>query len=987
MKMRGLWPRTILITLTIISFALAAQAATTVVDTELGGTFTGTISVAGDDFIQGRFTAAGGEEIKLTVQAARRTSLVPTVTIRDAGGTPLIGGSSRSIAWMGVGNITHVFTLPAAGVYLAEIGGSSGSGAFTAHLSGSPVASTLVTVSGTITDGLTTSALSGATIFVDGASYATSDASGNFTGQLDPDTYSFVFMADGYTTQTQSVTVSAGTAIADLDVALIPLIAVVLDTSVSGDTTFGGIVTATVDITAPAGTTINSITWTQEKGAAVGMTGADTAIATVTLGSQGDYKNQLILNLQEPLVTAEQLPPNVPLPPGEFHAGLQDRLQVVGINPFSLEEAGVVVLHVEVDTDLGIFTDEVEIHVGVPWKVATGLRDVPNDVPVLLQAKEHTSYDWRLDGPAGSVATLSDAETRHPSFTPDIAGLYELTLAEVVSGSTTLQVYAGTWRGSIVAQDIDGRPVGDTACTFCHDGTFAADMFTDWAQTGHAEIFTDNLDTSTHYGPNCFPCHTIGYDPDADNGGVDEASDYQAFLDAGLVNNPGDNWTTVLAQFPETARMANIQCENCHGPQDSNAHGFAGPLGAPRVDLSSDVCATCHGEPLRHARFQQWQLSAHANSEHAIRYGGSGHCSRCHTANGFLAWLPILLDDDPDTDPTASITVTWESEDRHPQTCVTCHDPHAIGTTTGVGTNATVRISGDTPPLIAGFQVTGVGRGAICMTCHNSRRGLRNDSVWGDLSQSDKEGDPHASAQADVLAGENAYLVEVGARGGHSWVEDTCVTCHMESTPPPAILSYNQGGTNHTFFADRNICAECHSPHLSPDDVQDGIQHLLDMVADLLADAYFDLIEELTADGKTIDLRGDALITDASEISEIRFGEDGGQDLTVTLTDGSVIGPHDVRRISVLETDAPTVSLGVPADDALLKSGWNWALISIDGSLGVHNPFFANSALIASRDALVAIQGGVSAVERDGRSISGRQRDLRKPIRRFREWR
>jgi hypothetical protein len=48
------------------------------------------------------------------------------------------------------------------------------------------------------------------------------------------------------------------------------------------------------------------------------------------------------------------------------------------------------------------------------------------------------------------------------------------------------------------------------------------------------------------------------------------------------------------------------------------------------------------------------------------------------------------------------------------------------------------------------------------------------------------------------------------------------------------------------------------------------------------------------------------------------------------------------------------------ADDALLKSGWNWALIHNDGSRGVHNPFFANGALIAARDALVELSGSGS---------------------------
>ena len=162
-----------------------------------------------------------------------------------------------------------------------------------------------------------------------------------------------------------------------------------------------------------------------------------------------------------------------------------------------------------------------------------------------------------------------------------------------------------------------------------------------------------------------------------------------------------------------------VSCETCHGPGRAHVEWAeeAKRLGIPAfghhrllVDFKNgdsryeiDVCAPCHGEPLRHARFQQWQLSAHANYEVAIDEGSSGNCSRCHTGNGFLTWLPVLLGDEPG-DPLDSIDVTWTEDEVHPQTCQTCHDPHNIGTTSGADPNATVRISGDTPPLIAGFS-------------------------------------------------------------------------------------------------------------------------------------------------------------------------------------------------------------------------------------------------------------------------------------------
>ena len=47
--------------------------------------------------------------------------------------------------------------------------------------------------------------------------------------------------------------------------------------------------------------------------------------------------------------------------------------------------------------------------------------------------------------------------------------------------------------------------------------------------------------------------------------------------------------------------------------------------------------------------------------------------------------------------------MTWTEDQTHPQTCQICHDPHSIGTSSGIPTDATVRISDDTYLLLAGF--------------------------------------------------------------------------------------------------------------------------------------------------------------------------------------------------------------------------------------------------------------------------------------------
>jgi hypothetical protein len=252
--------------------------------------------------------------------------------------------------------------------------------------------------------------------------------------------------------------------------------------------------------------------------------------------------------------------------------------------------------------------------------------------------------------------------------------------------------------------------------------------------------------------------------------------------------------------------------------------------------------------------------------------------------------------------------------------------------------------------LIAGFTATDVGRGAICITCHNTRRGLRNDAVFADYAgTSESVRAPHGGAQGDVLMGQNAYLVAVGNRGSHAMtvnVEDTCVTCHMEATPPPDILSYNQGGTNHTFFPRTDICGECHGFE-DASLLQSGVAAELATLGDMIESAWRDVIAQQIAAGNSVNLGGGNVITNVASVAEIQFGESRGrQAITVTFTDDTVVGPVGLNSIS-----AGGVAIYQVADPNLLKAGWNWNLVNNDHSLGVHNPEFVAAVL----DAAIAV--------------------------------
>ncbi len=746
---------------------------------------------------------------------------------------------------------------------------------------------------------------------------------------------------------------------------------------------------ASAIVTVMDGSTILGYQWDQEAEAPANIASPAGVNTNVTLANNAAYKEALV-EAREP----------------------ESRWEVLGIDPLALEESSHLVLKLMVTTTSGVYPAEEEILANLPFAVwATGLHNVPTGLPVLLNGEEQSGYFWVMSTkPAGSAAVLQDGGTRFPWFVPDVPGLYEIKVGDETpnpSGDVTVQVFGATWRGVIVGQDANGRPVVDPFCFNCHDdgegdsAKAAKDKpldlpppilneenpFLQWPASGHAEIFSYNLDTSTHYSSeDCFACHTVGYSEAAANGGIDEASDYNAFLNSGLINHPGDNWTTVLDDYPNTAMKANVQCENCHGPQNSQAHVLVEPFSS-RTSLKSEVCGYCHGEPPRHGRYQQWKESGHGNFELAIEEGEAGRCNRCHTAQGYLAWLENGLQSNPPDLPSPGYE-NWVQ----PITCAVCHDPHAVGTVSGDSTDAMMRPFpgyeeyegpgrvvpvttngngllyyypyGETPPLPSGYSATDVGSGAGCISCHNTRNGQHDDfnyyNMYGPPNEIDDRA-PHVAAQGDVLLGFNAYFMDRReARGGHSFLEKTCVTCHMEATPPPAGFSYNQTGTNHTFEANFSICGDCHGDY-------DG-GTLMDFVDRKLEELHEELSSSLNQ------LIG-GVFFDSSMDLEITWVDDEGNEYTDTFNynQDDYYGAELTEefhgrmacRVNFNGTWYENVQLGkvysyaYDADilhiwwgQTIARAAWNYYLLHADGSHGVHNPEWVIEVIENSIEAL-----------------------------------
>ncbi len=732
---------------------------------------------------------------------------------------------------------------------------------------------------------------------------------------------------------------------------------------------------ATIALAVPAptdGSVVTSYAWTQTSGPTATIANATSAVASATLASLEAYKAYIVAkdalpagNLSDPVAGVRDL----------------DRTQIHAINGYNLADAQKTSFKVTMVTSKGTVTNTVDVTVTLPLDKASGLANVPIDMPVLLKAKSGASYNWTLTKPTGSSAGLDSATSRYPSFKPDVAGKY--TATETVS-NTAIDVYAGTWAGAITGQGADGLPLA-AACTVCHkaasEGGIAPDKFTDWRKSGHANKFKDDVNALTYptYGTYCAKCHTVGYQAGS-NSGFDDVSDFPALLASGLMGSKPSptNWTTILANYPNAARLASIQCENCHGPSNGSTLHMNGSLDPGRISIASQVCAVCHGEPKTHGRFQQWERSLHNNPALADSRKSSSHCARCHTGNGFLAWLKQgdltkYIQGASGNATSAELQALGLTTDKvQPQTCAVCHEPHNPGTTQGKTTNDVIlRVSGSSAMLPAGFKADLIGRGALCITCHNSRNGARNDTIG---VPTDSYSTPHRSAQGDVFMGENAYFMPGPVRSKHALIENTCTKCHMVLTDPPAEFSSNNGGTNHTFKANKAVCSNCHGA-VTAGPLQEFVElktHELGdtMAAYLLAKlpASFSVRDSSTPhdyQGTSYSLTSAYAVVDKSNIASMEPYESSSLTLEVyfktpvsfTYTPSGqsshTVAMSKIRvRVSEFTSDGTTKLIAY--SDPLVKAGWNYFLIHGDNTKGIHNPTFVMTMLQNTINALNA---------------------------------
>jgi hypothetical protein len=575
------------------------------------------------------------------------------------------------------------------------------------------------------------------------------------------------------------------------------------------------------------------------------------------------------------------------------------------------------------------------------FEVSGGLSTVGIGTPVYLEAEVNIAIpaadlvgvSWVLTNqPVGSAAVLQSSPlgTNVPVYEPadrlafqvagrtllrpDVTGQYTViaTITTANEGTTniTFNVTAATY-------------VGVNTCALCHSGGLVAkDMVQSWQTTAHSKIFTQGIDGLLgHYSQSCLQCHTDGYDTNTNavDGGFDDVAKQLGWTFPTVLTN--GNWAGLA---PALQNLANIQCENCHGPGSEHAYslGNTNVSNWPRlsVTVNSGDCNQCHDAPTHHVKGTEWYTSKHALASRIPTGSNRSACVACHTSLGFLARI----------NGWSSTNTSFAAIG-----CQTCHEPH--GQTAPTNNPHLLRVlSNVTMP--DGTLVTNAGFGSICLECHHTRNGAAASNV-----ANYQQGLPtwyggssfgvHDSPQGDMIEGINAitYGQNLPSSAHRYTVTNLCVGCHMQATAAgdPAFL--NAGG--HTFHMSYSTvstngvtnsvslvgaCAQCHGPITSFDmpvadydgdgvieGVQTEVQHLLDRLTTMLPNGNY-------------------------------------------VSNGNYVADGLVKSSVSTRTNWPT---------KFLNAAYNWQFVNNDGSKGVHNAPFATGLLKAS----IADLSGVSS--------------------------
>jgi hypothetical protein len=429
--------------------------------------------------------------------------------------------------------------------------------------------------------------------------------------------------------------------------------------------------------------------------------------------------------------------------------------------------------------------------------------------------------------------------------------------------------------------------VGVQACAGCHDNIRTPEL-----KTPHARAFTNLTVVVTN--------RTVGYG-----------------LTSGFVSQA------------KTPQLANVQCENCHGPAANHAANPDDYTVIPQVELAATVCGGCHTGPLQ-PTYEEWRASDHAAvvpdalSVMSSSTNNISSCGRCHSGSVRLALIggqnPVALTND------LNVAIT----------CAVCHDPHSTNSNPAQLRNpvfSTNYFSLSTSAVFTNVYAANTNIN-LCGQCHNTR-----GAAWADTSRA-----PHRSVQYNFLLGSVGQLWDgvtdspaIFNPGTHAglpsfvqpgafYLTNQCVSCHMQKDAAPATTH------THTFeVATDNVCMNCHlfDPGHSAIGVSDNVSLVIDELNQWAATQAPPVLQ-------------------SNGIVPWEYTTPGGL-AWQTNSAGHVTSWTLADQVNFSGPNAAGQGL-IP--DNIKKARFNLYLVVNDGSLGTHNWIFALN-LLSSAESLI----------------------------------
>ena len=331
-----------------------------------------------------------------------------------------------------------------------------------------------------------------------------------------------------------------------------------------------------------------------------------------------------------------------------------------------------------------------------------------------------------------------------------------------------------------------------------------------------------------------------------------------------------------------------IQCTSdpIGGPQGlAGIDGTDGTDGTDGIDgvAGTATCVACHSNSHRAPIETSFPLSKH--SEASPR---TGSCAACHSQEGYFAQLEGTFN--AANYPTGTVLTK--------RTCTTCHNKHSTFDFENDGQDFALRSFGP----VALTQMPGVtidfdNTSNMCVQCHQPRDPQPTFDAGGltlTVTTSNRGMGPHYGVNATFVKGIQGYPivgdVAIPGTSANPHLAASCTKCHMgePNTNSQAGFGYDANGS-HTFNPTLNACISCH-PGLTTFD-RNGFQTEITVLEDQLKNLMF------------------------------------------------------AKNMAIMGSRRPELIAGQVLPRAYVEIFWNYASVTSDHSVGIHNPPYIEALL------------------------------------------